>query len=127
MITGIVNARYEMVIKVLVQNSAGPEQEVEAVLDSGFTGSLTLPPALIASLSLPWRSRSSAILANGNVEQFDIHVATIVGDGRPRPILIQAIDNVPLLGMALVRDSERCSFWGNGDASTYPLRQREHP
>lgn len=104
MITGIVNARYEMVIKVPVQNSAGQEQEVEAVLDSGFTGSLTLPPSLIASLNLPWRSRSSAILANGNVEQFDIHVATIVWDCRPRPILIQAIDNIPLLGMALLRD-----------------------
>jgi clan AA aspartic protease len=102
MITGTVNARYEMVIKVPVRNSAGQEQEVEAVLDSGFTGSLTLPPSLIARLGLPWRSRSSAILANGNVEQFDIHVATIVWDGMPRPILIQAIDNVPLLGMALL-------------------------
>ena len=102
MITGIVNARYEMVIKVPVRNSAGQEQEVEAVLDSGFTGSLTLPPLLIATLGLPWRSRSSAILANGNLEQFDIHVATIVWDGMPRPILIQSIDNVPLLGMALL-------------------------
>ena len=102
MITGIVNARYEMVIKVPVRNSAGQEQEVEAVLDSGFTGSLTLPPMLIATLGLPWRSRSSAILANGNLEQFDIHVATIVWDGMPRPILIQSIDNVPLLGMALL-------------------------
>ena len=81
MISGTVNARYEMVIKVPVQNAAGQEQEVEAVLDSGFTGSLTLPPSLIASLGLPWRSRSSAILANGNVEQVDIHVAMIVWDG----------------------------------------------
>jgi predicted aspartyl protease len=72
MIPGTVNARYEMVIKVPVRNSAGQEQEVEAVLDSGFTGSLTLPPSLIASLGLPWCSRSSAILANGNVEQLDI-------------------------------------------------------
>lgn len=102
MITGMVNARYEMVIKVPVQNSSGQEQEVEAVLDSGFTGALTLPPSLIANLGLPWCSRSSAILANGNVEQFDLHTATIVWDGMARPILIQAIDNVPLLGMALL-------------------------
>jgi len=44
----------------------------------------------------------SAILANGNVEQFDIHVATVIWDGIPRPILVQAIDNIPLLGMALL-------------------------
>jgi clan AA aspartic protease len=102
MITGTVNARYEIVIKLPVRDSAGQEQEVEAVLDSGFTGALTLPPALIAHLGLPWRSNSNAILANGKVEQLAIHAATIIWDGTPRPILIQAIDNVPLLGMALL-------------------------
>jgi len=102
MITGTVNSRYEMVIKLAVRNSAGQDQEVEAVLDSGFTGSLTLPPSIMASLGLAWRSRSSAILANGNVVQFDIHSATIIWDGMARPILIQAIDNVPLIGMALL-------------------------
>jgi len=102
MITGTVNARYEMVIKVPVRNAAGQEQEVEAVLDSGFTGSLTLPPSLIANLGLPWRSRSSAILADGKIQQLDIHRATIIWDGLPRQILIHAIDNDPLLGMALL-------------------------
>jgi clan AA aspartic protease len=102
MITGTVNARYEMVIKLPVRYSAGQEQEVEAILDSGFTGSLTLPPSLIAKLGLPWRSRSSVVLANGNVEELDIHAATIVWDATPRAILIQAVDNVPLIGMALL-------------------------
>jgi len=102
MITGMVNARYEMAITLSVRNSAGQEQEVEAILDSGFTGSLTLPPSLIAKLGLPWRSRSSVVLANGNVEELDIHAATIVWDATPRAILIQAVDNVPLIGMALL-------------------------
>jgi clan AA aspartic protease len=102
MITGSVNARFEIVIKVPVQDSTRREHEVEAVLDTGFTGSLTLPPSVIANLNLPWRSRSSAVLANGNVVQFDIYTATINWDGVPRSILIQAIDNVPLLGMALL-------------------------
>jgi clan AA aspartic protease len=102
MITGTVSTRHEMMIKLLVRDSASQEQAVEAILDSGFTGSLTLPPSLIARLGLSWRSRSSAILANGNVEQFDIYAATVVWDGMPRPILVQAIDNAPLLGMPLL-------------------------
>jgi clan AA aspartic protease len=102
MVTGTVNARYEMIIKLPLRNSTGQLHEIEAVLDSGFTGSLTLPPSLIISLGLPWRSRSSAILANGLVEEIDIHAGTIVWDGISRPILIQALDNVPLLGMALL-------------------------
>jgi clan AA aspartic protease len=102
MIAGTVNARFEIVINLPVRDSIGREQQVETILDSGFTGSLTLPPSIIANLALPWRSRSSAILANGMVELFDLYVATIIWDGLPRRILVQAIDNVPLLGMALL-------------------------
>jgi predicted aspartyl protease len=61
-----------------------------------------LPSSLIASLDLPWRSRSSAILANGNVEECDIYVATVIWDGVERSILVQAMENVPLLGMAML-------------------------
>ncbi len=75
---------------------------METILDTGFNGSLTLPPSLIASLGLPWRSRTSAILANGNVEEFDIYAATVIWDGIPPRILVQAINNIPLLGMALL-------------------------
>lgn len=44
MITGTVNGRLEIVIRLPVRDSAEQEQEVEAILDTGFTGSLTLPP-----------------------------------------------------------------------------------
>ena len=102
MITSTVNARHEVIIRLPVRNAAGQEQQIETILDTGFTGSLTLPPALIASLGLPWRSRSSAILANGKVQPPDSYAATVVWDGVDRPIVVQAIDTVPLLGMALL-------------------------
>ena len=102
MITGTVNARHEILIRVPVRNAAGQEQEVETILDTGFTGSLTLPSARIASLGLLWRSRGNAVLANGNIEQFDIYAATVAWDGLPRQILVQAIETAPLLGMALL-------------------------
>jgi clan AA aspartic protease len=102
MITGAVNARHEIIIQIPVRNAAGQEQEVEAILDTGFTGSLTLPPTLIAQLGLTWRSRTGAMLANGQIQQFDVYTATVVWDGTPRSILVQAIDPKPLLGMALL-------------------------
>ena len=46
MIDGTVNARYEMTIKLPVRNSAGRENAIEVILDSGFTGSLTLPTSI---------------------------------------------------------------------------------
>jgi clan AA aspartic protease len=102
MITGTVNARHELLIRLPVRNAAGKEQEVEAVLDTGFSGSLTLPPAVIANLGLLWISRESGGLADGTVVQFDLYVATVVWDGVVRPILVQAIGTTPLLGMELL-------------------------
>lgn len=102
MITGTVNRRHEVVIRLPVLDSAAQEHEIETILDTGFTGSLTLPPSLIEHMGLSWRSRTSAILANGNVEEFDIYVATVTWDGTARPILVHAIENAPLLGMAML-------------------------
>ena len=102
MITGAVNARHEATIRLAVHHVNGQEQEVEAILDTGFSGSLTLPPAVIAAFGLPWRTRGTVILANGSEDQFDIYAAVIRWDGTPRHILVEAADTDPLVGMALL-------------------------
>jgi clan AA aspartic protease len=102
MITGVVNARHEATIRVPVQDANGREQEIEAIIDTGFNGSLTLPSPVIATLGLPWRTRGNAILANGSEDQFDIYAATITWDGTPRNILVEAADTDPLVGTALL-------------------------
>jgi clan AA aspartic protease len=102
MITGSVRASREAVIPLSVLDSAGQPHYIEAVLDTGFTGSLTLPPSTIAALGLTWRSRGRAILADGSTQTFDIYAATVVWDGAPRSILVEEVDTAPLLGMLLV-------------------------
>ena len=52
MITGVVNANCEATIRLMVHGSNGQEQEIEAIIDTGFTGFLTLYPSLIAWLRL---------------------------------------------------------------------------
>jgi clan AA aspartic protease len=85
-----------------MRNVNGQEREIEAILDTGFSGSMTLPPSVIAALGLPFRSRGRAILADGSTTEFDIHAATIVWDGEPRNILVEAADTDPLIGMGLL-------------------------
>ena len=81
MITGVVNAQTEATIRLPVRAADGREQAIEVILDTGFNGSLTLPPALIASLGLQWCTRDLAMLANGTEDHCDIYAATIIWDG----------------------------------------------
>ena len=65
MITGFIKSD-EARIRLKVMGRRGREQEVEAIIDSGYSGALTLPPALIAMLGLRWRSVDRATLADGS-------------------------------------------------------------
>ena len=61
MITGSVNANYEAIIHLSVRGPGGQEREVDAVIDTGFNGFLTLPPALVTALDLARLSRGCVI------------------------------------------------------------------
>ncbi len=62
MIIGAVNARSEATIRLPVRAADGREQEIETLLDTGFNGSLTLPPCSHRDswtlLAHPWLSYS---------------------------------------------------------------------
>jgi len=102
MITGTVNADYEAVIRLFVQGPTGPAHEVDAIIDTGFNGFLTLPPALVTALGLMRRSRGRALLANGSEELFDIYGVTVLWDGQQQYVEADAVDTTPLVGMSLL-------------------------
>lgn len=90
MITGRVTDVYEAVIHLVVRGSDGEEREVEAVIDTGFDGWLSLPSGIIVALGLAWRSRGRALLADGSETLVDIYGATVVWDGQARRIAVDA-------------------------------------
>jgi len=66
MITGVVTANPEPVIRVVIRGPQGQERETEALIDTGFSGWLSLPTDMIAALGLPGRRRGRALLADGS-------------------------------------------------------------
>jgi len=115
MITGVVNANREATIRLVVTGPSGQQLDTEAIIDTGFTGFLTLPPASIAVLGLSWLSRQPGILADGSVDVFDVYVATVTWDGQPRPVEVEAADTEPLVGMSLLdRHSLRIDVLSGG-------------
>ncbi|MFO0843014.1 MAG: hypothetical protein U0797_11565 [Gemmataceae bacterium] len=63
---------------------------------------LTLPSTAISALGLPWHSNILGVLADGTVESFPQHAATLVWDGVAQFIFAQALDSIPLIGMKLL-------------------------
>lgn len=102
MITGVVTMYREAIVRLKLLGPSGLEHEIDALIDTGFDGWLTLPYSLIGMLGFPWRSRGRAILADGSESLFDIYRATVYWDGQTRDIDIDAVDSEPLLGMALL-------------------------
>jgi clan AA aspartic protease len=105
MITGVVTA-YEARIQILVKGPTGQEQEVDAVVDTGYTASLTLPSSLVESLNLHWQSVGRGTLADGSVCLFDVYEAEVVWDGQVRRLLVDEADTDPLVGMTLLSGFE---------------------
>lgn len=102
MITGAVNANREATIRLVISGSSGHQQEIEVIIDTGFTGYLTLPPILVQALGLAWLCRQPGILADGSIEVFDVYIGTVIWDGQPRTVEVEAADTEPLVGMTLL-------------------------
>jgi clan AA aspartic protease len=102
MMQGYVNTNYEAVISVVVSHN-GKLKSINAVIDTGFTGFLSLPSVVIADLELPWSYRDRATLGDGSETLFDIHEASVIWDGQFREIEINSADTEPLLGMSMLR------------------------
>lgn len=49
---GFVNQRCEAILRIAVGHADAPKQSVEAVIDTGFTGFLSLPPSTITNLGI---------------------------------------------------------------------------
>jgi clan AA aspartic protease len=105
MIVGIVQARKPL-IRLTICGSRGYQQEIEAVVDTGYTGWLTLLPDMIAALNLRWQSFGRGLLADGSVRAFDVYQAKVVWDGRLRRVFVDEFDTTSLVGMALLRGYE---------------------
>jgi clan AA aspartic protease len=102
MMQGVVNLRCEATLTVVVGNSNRKLEAFNTVIDTGFSGFLSLPSSIITSLSLPWSASDIVTLGDGSETLFDLYTAIVIWDGQYREIYIAESETEPLLGMALL-------------------------
>ncbi len=102
MTTGAVNAALESIVALDLRGPSGRVRRVDAVVDTGCSRFLTLPPSLVAELGLAFAGARLVILADGSEVALDAYVVTVLWDGRPREIVAYAADTTPLIGMSTI-------------------------
>jgi|SRR3712207_2713360 clan AA aspartic protease len=95
----------EAIVPLTLLGSGDARVEVEAVIDTGFTGHLTLPAGVVRSLALPGRGFVEVELADGSTSALSVYDARVLWGGWERPVPVYEAEGGPLVGMALLRGS----------------------
>jgi clan AA aspartic protease len=101
-ITGNVSAAREAIIRIAVRGSETREESIDAIIDTGFDGFLTLPASVVSDLALPFAGATRAKLGDGREVSLDAFEAIVIWDSGERSVVTLATDGEPLVGMALL-------------------------
>ncbi|MFN9671971.1 MAG: clan AA aspartic protease [Microcystis sp.] len=102
MMQGRVNQGCEAMLAIAVRNNE-TMQIVDAVIDTGFSGFITLTSVIISILVFFWEVRDLATLCDGTFCTFEVYIGLVIWDGQYREIYINESETVPLIGMQLLR------------------------
>ena len=105
MISGKINTQREAIVTVFVLDSAGDSQPIEAVIDTGFTGSLTLPSKYIEDLGLRFIGKRLVTLADGSRVSLDSYDANVNWHVGFKEVVVIEAEGGPLIGMKLSEGS----------------------
>jgi clan AA aspartic protease len=92
----------EALVTLSLRGSRGRELQVEAVVDTGFSGELLLPRAIVDELELALEGEEQVVLADGSECAVPFFSGVVVWDGTPRQVSVLCAGGDPLLGMSLM-------------------------
>lgn len=101
MLIGHVTQDNEAVLPMNILGAEGPIQ-VEAVIDTGYNGFLTLPRTTIEELDLTFVGPARAALGDGNEVTMDLFLASVQWEDGLRDVLVLETDGGTLIGMAML-------------------------
>lgn len=107
----VVSGGHEAVVTLRVLGppaEGSPGETVEAVIDTGFTGHLTLPRDMVRSLALSGLGFVEVELADSSSAALNVYEARVLWYGRLRPVPVYETGEAggPLIGMSLLRGSQ---------------------
>lgn len=124
MIAGSVNEFREPIVTMEIHGPTGRSVRVQAIVDTGFNGFVSIPAALAERLSLPRTGATRAELANGEVVAVAVCRATVRWHGHDQRVDVLVSDGGPLIGMHLLAGSRlRIQCDAGGDVEIEPVQE----
>jgi clan AA aspartic protease len=102
MLIGQITAENQAVVPIEVHASEGQKAHIDATIDTGYNGFLTLPRALIDELDLPSAGPARAALGDGNEVRMELFLAAVRWEDGLQDVLVLAAEGGVLLGMAML-------------------------
>lgn len=102
MIDGTVTADREIVIPLDFLAANQSAIAIQAVVDTGFNGFLTLPIDVLNTLGASAAGTRRAELGDGNLVELDVYVVKVRWHDEDRDVLALQADVTPLVGMSLL-------------------------
>lgn len=104
MMKGKITANQEAIIELEVIGVTRPEK-IEAVIDTGFDGELSLPSDFIRHLKLQRIGEMPVILGDGSTVDLDVYLAKVLWHGALHEVDVLRTDGDALIGMSLLSGS----------------------
>ena len=114
-------------IALPVEDDNGEFQECDVILDTGFTGYLTLPETVIEAVGLVSEGQRAVTVASGREETLEYYTAWVSWHDRLKKVgVFQSIDQ-PLLGMELLYGSRiTVDAWEDGEVVIEEVSPARH-
>lgn len=97
------DAGLEPKLTIDVEDADGTLHPHEVLIDTGFTGWLTLPEADIQHLGLSTHDQTQAVLATGEIRIIDYCLARVGWQGTLQTVVVFQSHDQSLLGMQLLK------------------------
>ena len=104
MILGLVNSDREAIIQIVVLNDRKQTASIKGVVDTGYTGDLMLPLAIVEQLGLAIKGIQRGVLGDGSSRAFEVYSGLVIWDGNIRKVEINAAETGVLIGMGLLEN-----------------------
>jgi clan AA aspartic protease len=101
---GYVNGNREAIIQIALVGDNTKLKSIKAVIDTGFTGELTLPKAITDELGFPLRGFQEVVLGDGSLQYFEMCAGLVIWNGQKKRIAINVIGTESLVGMGLLEN-----------------------